>query len=261
MLYGPIHWWRSAAAMLVSLALQVGVNFANDYSDGVKGTDTNRVGPLRLVGSGLVPAGAVKRAAYASFAFAALVGFALAAVTTWWLIAVGLAAIVAAWTYTGGPRPYGYAGLGEVFVFVFFGVVATVGSEFVHRESIHAITVVLSVAAGLLAMSLLVVNNLRDIPGDTEVGKRTLAVRIGDAHTRTMYLGCLAAAFVCVMVAAAVWKTWPVLLGLLAALVAIAPVRLIRSGARSRDLIAVLGATGKVQLAFGALVTIGLILS
>ncbi len=245
----------------MSLALQVGVNYANDYSDGVKGTDTNRVGPLRLVGSGLVRAGAVKRAAYASFGFAALCGFALAAVTTWWLIAVGLAAIVAAWTYTGGPRPYGYAGLGEVFVFVFFGVVATVGSEFVQQESIHTITVVLSVAAGLLAMSLLVVNNLRDIPGDTTVGKRTLAVRIGDSNTRTMYLLCLAGAFVAVAVAAIVWRTWPVLLGLVALGVAVAPVRTIRSGALGRDLIPVLGATGKVQLAFGLLVTIGLILS
>jgi 1,4-dihydroxy-2-naphthoate polyprenyltransferase len=260
-LFGTVQWWRAGAALLVSLALQVGVNYANDYSDGVKGTDTNRVGPLRLVGSGLVPAKSVKRAAYLSFGFAALCGLALAAVTSWWLIAVGLAAIVAAWTYTGGPRPYGYAGLGELFVFVFFGVVATVGSEFVQSERFHAITVVLSVGAGLLAMSLLVVNNLRDIPGDTQVGKRTLAVRIGDARTRTMYLLCLVGAFVAVIVASVVWKTWPVLVALLAVAVAVAPVKLIRSGALGRELIPVLGATGKVQLAFGALLTIGLILS
>jgi 1,4-dihydroxy-2-naphthoate polyprenyltransferase len=260
-LFGPVVWWRAAFALVVSLALQVGVNYANDYSDGVKGTDENRVGPLRLVGSGLASAASVKRAAYASFGVAALCGLVLAAVTTWWLIAVGLAAIVAAWTYTGGPRPYGYAGLGEVFVFVFFGVVATVGSEFVHRETFHGLTVVLSVAAGLLAMSLLVVNNLRDIPGDTAVGKRTLAVRIGDRHTRTMYLACIIGAFGAVVVAAVVWKVWPILMSLLAAVVAVAPVTTIRSGAAGRDLIAVLGSTGKVQLAFGALLSVGLLIS
>jgi 1,4-dihydroxy-2-naphthoate polyprenyltransferase len=156
---GSVIWWRAVCALIVSLALQVGVNFANDYSDGVRGTDTVRVGPVRLVGSGAVAPGAVKRAAYASFGVAAVAGLCLAAVTSWWLIMVGLAAIIAAWTYTGGPRPYGYAGFGELFVFVFFGVVATVGSEFVHHQRLRWLTFVLSVGVGLLAMALLVVNN------------------------------------------------------------------------------------------------------
>ena len=180
--------WRFAAALVVSLALQIGVNYANDYSDGIRGTDADRVGPMRLTGSGRKTPSAVKRAAFASFGVAAVAGLGLAAATSWWLIAVGLVAIAAAWFYTGGPRPYGYAGLGEVFVFVFFGIVATTGSAFVQIERVTPLTLLVSIPVGLFATALLVVNNLRDIPGDTEAGKRTLAVRLGDKRTRIFYI-------------------------------------------------------------------------
>jgi 1,4-dihydroxy-2-naphthoate octaprenyltransferase len=254
---GSITWWRVAAALVVSLALQVGVNYANDYSDGVRGTDDARVGPVRLVASGLAPPGAVKRAAFIAFGVAAAAGLALAAATTWWLLAVGLAAIAAAWGYTGGPRPYGYAGLGELFVFVFFGLVATVGTTYVAVEAITALSVVMGAAAGCLACALLVVNNLRDIPSDTAAGKRTLAVRLGDGATRGLYVLLLAAAFLLAAVAAVGWRI-EVLVALLSVVLAVAPVRTIRSAARGPALIPVLGGTARLQLAYGALATIGL---
>ena len=169
--------------MVVAVALQVGTNYANDYSDGVRGTDAVRVGPVRLVASGLASPRAVRRAAIGAFAVAAAGGLALAAVADWWLILVGAACIAAGWLYTGGPRPYGYAGLGELFVFVFFGLVATVGTEYVQVGRITGLAVGRAVPVGLLAVALLVVNNLRDIPGDTASGKRTLAVRIGAPAT------------------------------------------------------------------------------
>jgi 1,4-dihydroxy-2-naphthoate octaprenyltransferase len=255
---GSVAWWRVGAALVVSLALQVGVNYANDYSDGVRGTDEVRVGPVRLVASGLAPPAAVKRAAFIAFGVAAVAGLALAAATTWWLIAVGVAAIGAAWFYTGGPRPYGYAGWGELFVFVFFGLVATVGTTFVAVERVTWLAVVMGCAAGCLACALLVVNNLRDIPSDTVAGKRTLAVRLGDGPTRRLYVALLAGAFVLAVVAAS-WRP-PVLLARGAAVVAVAPVRAIRDGARGPALIPVLGATGRLQLAYGALATLGLAL-
>ncbi|HUP86388.1 MAG TPA: 1,4-dihydroxy-2-naphthoate polyprenyltransferase, partial [Acidimicrobiales bacterium] len=161
---GEVVWWRALAALVVSLAVQIGTNFANDYSDGIRGTDDVRVGPVRLVASGLKPAAAVKRAAFLSFGVAALAGLALAAATTWWLIPLGGACFAAGWFYTGGPRPYGYAGLGEVFVFVFFGIVATAGSAFVHVEGVTMLAIGASIPVGALATALLVVNNLRDIP-------------------------------------------------------------------------------------------------
>jgi 1,4-dihydroxy-2-naphthoate octaprenyltransferase len=256
---GSVTWWRVAVALVVSLALQVGVNYANDYSDGVRGTDDVRVGPMRLVGSGVRPPGAVKRAAFMAFGVAAVAGLALAATTSWWIIAVGVAAIAAAWFYTGGPRPYGYAGLGEVFVFVFFGLVATVGTTFVAVERVTGLSVVMGCAAGCLACALLVVNNLRDIPSDTTAGKRTLAVRLGDARTRWMYVGLVAVAYVLVAVAA-FQRPW-VLLALVSVPLALAPIRIVRGGARGPALIPVLGGTGRLQMAFGALATVGLLLS
>jgi 1,4-dihydroxy-2-naphthoate polyprenyltransferase len=248
-------------AMIVAVSLQVGVNYANDYSDGVKGTDEQRVGPLRLVGSGLASASSVKKAAFAAFGVAAAAGSALAVVTTWWLIVVGLTAIAAAWTYTGGPRPYGYAGFGEVFVFVYFGVVATVGSAFVHHERLGRLAWMSSISVGLLAMALIVTNNLRDIPGDTLVGKNTLAVRLGDGRTRMLYLACVIGACVWLMPIAVVERRWAVLAAGMAIIVAIPAMRAVRSGAQGKELIAVLGATGKVQLVFGLLLTIGIALS
>jgi len=256
---GSIVWWRVAVALVVSLALQIGVNYANDYSDGIRGTDDVRVGPTRLVASKLADPPTVKRAAFVAFAVAAVAGLALAATTSWWLLGVGAAAIAAAWFYTGGPRPYGYAGLGEVFVFVFFGLVATVGTTYVAVERITGLAVVMGCAAGALACALLVVNNLRDIPSDTTAGKRTLAVRLGDPATRRLYVTLVAAAFVLAAVAAVAWR-WPVLITFAAAVLAVPPARTVLGGARGSGLIAVLAGTGRLQLAYGLLATIGLAL-
>jgi 1,4-dihydroxy-2-naphthoate octaprenyltransferase len=253
-----IVWWRVAAALVVSVSLQVGVNYANDYSDGVRGTDDVRVGPTRLVASGLASPSAVKRAALLSFAVAGVAGLAIALSTSLILLLVGAAAIAAGWFYTGGPKPYGYLGLGEVFVFVFFGLVATAGTTFAAIESVTALSLVMGSAVGALACALLVINNLRDIPTDREVGKKTLAVRLGDQRTRWFYVVLIGAAFLL----SAVGATWrlPVLLGLAAIPLAIRPVRLVLGGATGAALIPVLGETGKLQLAWGLLVTIGLAL-
>ena len=256
---GPIAWWRAALALVVSLALQVGVNYANDYSDGVRGTDDVRVGPVRLVASGLATPGEVKRAALVAFAVAGVAGLSLAATTSWWLIAVGLASIAAAWGYTGGPRPYGYLGLGEVFVFTFFGLVATVGTTYVAVEEVTGLSVVMGCAAGAVACALLVVNNLRDIPTDTAAGKRTLAVRLGDIRTRRLYTLLVVATFVLVVAGAVAWRPWA-LLGLVAIPAALPPVGKILRGATGPALIPVLGETGRLQLAFGVLTTVGLVL-
>jgi 1,4-dihydroxy-2-naphthoate octaprenyltransferase len=251
-------WWRVLVALAVSLLLQIGVNYANDYSDGVRGTDDVRVGPMRLVASGTASPSAVKKAALACLGLAALAGLALAAATSWWLILVGLAAILAAWGYTGGPKPYGYLGLGELFVFTFFGLVATVGTTYVAIEHVPWVAWPAACGVGLLACALLVVNNLRDIPTDTASGKRTLAVRLGDRATRVLYVALVAGAIVCAVVCA-FDRHW-CSLAVLAAAVAVAPVRRVLSGAGGRDLIAVLGATGKLQLAYGVLLAIGLAL-
>ncbi len=253
--------WRGALALVVSLALQIGTNYANDYSDGVRGTDAERVGPVRLVASGLVPAAAVKRAALLAFGVAAVAGLALAATTTWWLIAVGAASIAAAWFYTGGPKPYGYLGLGEVFVFVFFGLVATAGTTFVMTEQLTGLAIGAGVPVGFLAMALLVVNNLRDLPTDREVGKRTLAVRLGDRRTRIFYVGLLAATFAVASVVSGFYLRPAGALSLIAIASARKPATAVLGGASGRDLIPVLGATGRVQLIFGVIFSIGILLS
>ena len=257
---GGLIWWRAAAALVVSLALQVATNYANDYSDGVRGTDADeqRVGPVRLVGQGLAPPGAVKRAAIAAFAVAGVAGGALALAVGPELFVVGAAAIAAGWFYTGGPRPYGYAGFGEVFVFVFFGVVATAGSTYVQVDGLDGLGLAASVPVGLLATALLVVNNLRDIPGDTVAGKRTLAVRLGDRRTRWLYVALLVGAFVCVPPVAGLSGRLLGAVALVAVLAAQRPVVAVLGGAAGRDLIPVLGDTGRVQLIFGVLFAIGL---
>jgi 1,4-dihydroxy-2-naphthoate octaprenyltransferase len=244
----------------VALALQVATNYANDYSDGVRGTDSGerRVGPVRLVGSGLKAPGAVKRAALLSFLVAGAAGLALAVAVGPELLVVGAAAIAAGWFYTGGPRPYGYLGLGEVFVFVFFGVVATAGSAYVQEESLSWLALGASVPVGLLATALLVVNNLRDIPGDSASGKRTLAVRLGDARTRWLYTGLLVGAAVTVPLVAGLGERPAAAAALAAVPLARQPVVDVLGGARGPALIPVLGATGRVQLAFGALLAAGL---
>jgi 1,4-dihydroxy-2-naphthoate octaprenyltransferase len=252
-----VIWWRALAALVVALAVQVGTNYANDYSDGIRGTDDVRVGPVRLVASGLKPAPAVKRAAFLSFGVAALAGLALAAATTWWLIPLGAVCFAAGWYYTGGSRPYGYAGLGEASVFLFFGVVATVGSAFVHTEQVTLLALGASVPVGALATALLVINNLRDIPTDTAAGKRTLAVRLGDQDTRVLYLVLLTAVPIGAALLLAVVRPWS-LLAVVAMVVAVPAARAVRTGARGRDLIPVLVRTGRVQLVYGAVLAVAL---
>lgn len=249
---GGAAWEAVPLAAVVALALQVGVNYANDYSDGVRGTDDDRVGPVRLVASGLATARAVKAAAFGSFGVAALAGLVLAATTTWWLLAVGAASILAGWFYTGGPRPYGYAGFGELFVFVFFGLVATVGTTYVVLEHLPSTTWWLGVATGSLSCALLVTNNLRDVPTDRIVGKNTLAVRLGVERTRLFYVALIVVSFAS-LIAASVERP-EVLIGLLALPLAVSPVRRILSGADGRELIPVLGETGRLQLVVGVLV-------
>jgi 1,4-dihydroxy-2-naphthoate octaprenyltransferase len=247
----PYHLDRALLAAVVALALQVGVNFANDYSDGIRGTDKNRTGPVRLVASGLATPAAVLRAAIIAFAIAAVAGIVLSLQVDAWLIAVGFSAIAAAWFYTGGPKPYGYNGLGEVFVFIFFGLVGTLGSTYVQHASFTLVSSLASLAVGSLTTALLVVNNLRDIPGDAATGKRTLAVKIGDVATRRLYLALLAAAALATL-AVVVLRPWA-LVAFIAAAVAIRPVQLIRSGATGRALVPVLVDTGRLELVFGVL--------
>ncbi len=254
--YGKFSLGRAALALLVALALQIGVNFANDYSDGIRGTDKARVGPLRLVGSGAVQPRRVLAAAVGCFAIACAAGLALAAVTSWWLLLVGAAAVAAAWFYTGGSRPYGYRALGELSVFVFFGLAAVAGTAYVQMQTLTWLPWAAAIAIGLLACALLVVNNLRDIPTDSQSGKKTLAVVLGDHRTRLLYTACIAVPF-CVVVALALAR--PLSLLALAALpLALAPVRQVRDGATGGSLIAALGQTGRLELAYGVLLTLGL---
>ncbi|WP_040338597.1 1,4-dihydroxy-2-naphthoate polyprenyltransferase [Candidatus Blastococcus massiliensis] len=246
-------------ALVVALALQVAVNYANDYSDGTRGTDADRVGPMRLVGSGAASPRAVLVAAALSFAVAAVAGLALAALSSWWLVAVGAVCILAAWTYTGGPIPYGYRALGEVFVFVFFGLVAVVGTTYVQTGTLPGLAFAVAVPVGLLIVAILVVNNLRDIEGDARVGKRTLAVLLGDRATRLAFAGCFVVALL-VVVAVGIERPW-VLLTLLAVPLGVPPVRTVLSGGRGPALIAALAGTGRLTLVTGVLLGAGLALS
>ena len=242
----------------MALALQVGVNYANDYSDGIRGTDADRVGPLRLVGSGVAAPRSVKAAAFGSFAVAAAAGLLLAALTTWALVLVGAAAILAAWRYTGGANPYGYRGLGEVSVFVFFGLVAVLGTTYVQAGRLGFPALAGGVVMGALACAVLVTNNLRDLPTDRLAGKRTLAVRLGDAGTRRLYVALVGTALLLPVALAPVVPT--ALLAVLAAPLAVGPLQRVRGLARGRDLVPVLRDTGRLQLAVGALLGLGLAL-
>jgi 1,4-dihydroxy-2-naphthoate octaprenyltransferase len=260
-------WWRALGALIVALAIQVGTNYANDYSDGIRGTDASRVGPVRLVASGLATPTAVRRAALGCFAVAGVAGLVLASVTSWWILVVGAACLAAGWLYTGGPRPYGYAGWGEVFVFVFFGLVATAGTYYVQTLRLDRPVVWLAGAAiGLVATALLLANNLRDIAGDTQAGKRTLAVRLGRRWAGHLYTLCLALplaaalawGLVSVTGAVAASHAGVAFLPLAAVFLAVPPVRIVESEATGRDLLPVLAATGRLQLAFGVLVAVAL---
>ena len=252
---------RAVLALVVALALQVGVNYANDYSDGIRGTDDVRVGPVRLVGQGLAAQEAVKRAAFLSFVVAAVCGLALVLLThAWWLLLVGAAAILAAWFYTGGPRPYGYAGLGEVFVFVFFGLVAVTGTAYVQILRVSWLALAAGVGVGALSVAILLVNNLRDIPTDELAGKRTLAVRLGEHGTRAAYSVAVATPFL-VAGAIAIGGVPFALLALLALPLAIRPTRLVRSGAEGRDLIPALAGTGLLLLGYAVALSLGIVLA
>jgi 1,4-dihydroxy-2-naphthoate octaprenyltransferase len=256
---GEFAWVPALLALGVALALQVGVNYANDYSDGVRGTDVDRVGPLRLTASRAARPGQVKTAAFAALGVAGVLGLLLCAVTGhWWLIAVGALCMLAAWFYTGGTRPYGYAGLGEVGVFVFFGLVATLGTTYTQADRITWPAVLGAVGVGLIACALLMVNNVRDIPTDVVAGKRTLAVRVGDRRARRLFTAWVVLP-VLLGAACAFWAPWAlvVLFLLLPAILLSTPVL---AGARGRLLVPVLAGTGLFELGYGVLLGLGLAL-
>lgn len=244
-------------ALFVSLALQIGVNYANDYSDGIRGTDNDRVGPIRITASGLATPQSVKRAAFLSFFLAAVAGLALAAMASWWLIAVGAAAILAAWGYTGGKNPYGYLGLGELFVFIFFGVVATVGTYFVQTGEVTLDALLVSIPMGTFSCALLAINNIRDRALDLPAGKKTLAVRMGDRNARYFFTTLIALGYLATF---AMLNPWT-LLTLLSLPIAVSLVRGVLGNAQGRELIPFLAKTGKLQLQFSILLSIALVLS
>jgi 1,4-dihydroxy-2-naphthoate polyprenyltransferase len=251
-------WWKALLALLVSVALQVGVNYANDYSDGIRGTDADRVGPMRLVGSGAAAPAEVKRAAVLSFAVACVAGLALAVTTSWWLVAIGVACVAAAWFYTGGAKPYGYHALGEVMVFVFFGLVAVVGTTFVQTGTLPLAAWYAGAGIGALACAILVANNLRDVPTDREVGKRTLAVVLGEEQTR--YLFAFLVGLAAIMLLGVVLETnrWA-LVGFAFVVPVTSALRTVLRGAGGRDLVPVLQGVGVAELVYAAGVFVALV--
>lgn len=254
----PISYGRAVLAGLVALALQIGTNFANDYSDGIRGSDDVRVGPVRLVGQKLASPQAVRVAAFASFGVGALAGLVLCAVSSWWLLVPGVAAIVAGWLYTGGPRPYGYLGLGEFFVLAFFGLFATVGSTFVQHDTVPAQSWIAALAVGLLATALLEANNLRDIEGDQRSNKRTLAVRLGRAWAGWLFVASYLGAALAIA-GVGIWRPWA-LFGLVGLAAAVPSCRLALSSEEGRALLPMLKSAGRTQLFCGALLALGLAL-
>ncbi|WP_104180696.1 1,4-dihydroxy-2-naphthoate polyprenyltransferase [Arthrobacter sp. B0490] len=251
---------NAVLAVLVSVLLQVGVNYANDYSDGIRGTDDERVGPLRLTGSGVARPGQVKAAAFICFGLAVLAGLALIVLSqAWLLLLVGVGCIAAAWGYTGGKNPYGYLGLGDLFVFVFFGLVATLGTTFTQADRLGAAAWIGAISTGLIAMALLMANNVRDIPTDSAVGKRTLAVRLGDTPARISYVMMLAAA---ILLPLSLTPDYPwVLLVLLLVPACLMPSRLMLKGSKRESLIPVLKQTGLINLGFSILFATGIVVS
>ena len=251
-----INWGNALLALLVSLFLQIAVNFANDYSDGVRGTDTHRIGPVRLVASGLASASSVKLAALISCLIAAIAGLVLAINISPWLLAVGAAAIWAAWGYTGGKKPYGYFGFGELSVFIFFGLVATVGSYYIQTEQFNWQIFLLSMPVGTLSCAILAINNLRDLPQDKLVGKRTMAVRIGEKNTRVFFMLLLVTAQITALAAAGINPL--ALITLICAPITYRVVKQVLNGAVGSDLIEVLSKTAKLQLLMAILLAAAL---
>ncbi|MCU1573482.1 MAG: 1,4-dihydroxy-2-naphtoate prenyltransferase [Micrococcaceae bacterium] len=258
-----LHAFKPVNAILaavVALLLQVGVNYANDYSDGIRGTDDVRVGPLRLVGSGAASPRQVKLAAFAAFGVAMLAGLGLVLLSqAWWLLLIGAGCVLAAWGYTGGKNPYGYLGLGDVFVFVFFGLVATLGTTYTQAGTVSLPSVIGAIGTGLIADALLMANNVRDIPTDSLVGKRTLAVRLGDRNARRSYVAMLAVALLLVLVLAPAKPA--ILLVLLLLPICVMPSRRMLSGTQRQELIPVLKQTGLINLGYSVLFTLGLVIS
>jgi len=252
-------WWKAAIALAVSLSLIIGVNYANDYSDGVRGTDDERVGPLRLVGSGAATAAAVRGAAIGSLVVGAAFGLVLVLATAWWLLLIGAVCLAGAWFYTGGDKPYGYNGFGEVAVFVFFGLVAVLGTQFVQAERIDWVGAVLAVGVGAFSSAVLVANNLRDIPTDAETGKTTLAVKLGDARTRQLHLALLVTPYVAtvLLVAHTPWA----LAGLVTLPLAVRANNPVRSGANGLELVPALRDSGMALLAWSMVSALALALS
>jgi 1,4-dihydroxy-2-naphthoate polyprenyltransferase len=260
---GGLVGWRFLLALLVAVSVQVAVNYANDYFDGVRGIDTvQRAGPRRAVASGLVSPPAMLTAVFVAISVAAVAGLALAATVSWWLLLIGLGSFIALLGYSGGPRPYASEGLGEVFVFLFFGLVATAGSSYVQHRHIPAAAWIGGVATGLLAVAILVVNNLRDVPTDAVAGKRTLAVRIGEARTRLLFVALIGIALIlaAIGVPLATHSGWPLLV-LLAIPLAREPINAVRDGGVGRALIPALGGTGRLELAVAVLLAAGLLLA
>lgn len=259
LLHDAFSWWRALLAAGVAWALIIGVNYANDYSDGIKGTDEDRTGPLRLTGSGIARPASVKRAAFLAFGVAAVLGIALSLASYWWLILVGALCIVAAWFYTGGKNPYGYRGLGEVAVFTFFGLVAVCGTELTQTGHVSWVGLLSAIAVGSMSAAVNLANNLRDIPSDRKAGKITLAVRLGDAGTRRLWLALASAPLLISILLAVISTSWA-LLGVLSAALLVPASHPIRCGAKGPDLIPVLGLTGRAFLAWSVLTCVGLAL-
>jgi 1,4-dihydroxy-2-naphthoate polyprenyltransferase len=257
---GAVRPGFALLALLVAVAMVIGVNYANDYSDGTRGTDDDRVGPLRLVGSGVAAPSAVRTMAFSWLGLAMLAGVVLVALSgKWWLLVVGAVCVLGAWFYTGGKHPYGYLGLGEVAVFLFFGPVAVLGTAYVQSGPPGALSLIGAIGVGMLSCSVLVANNLRDIESDQEVGKRTLAVMLGDRDTRRLYAALVAVPML-LSVVGALANPW-MLLGLIAAPLAYSPVRRVLNGIRGRDLIAILGSSGLVMLVWSFGTAVGLALA
>jgi 1,4-dihydroxy-2-naphthoate octaprenyltransferase len=251
-----INWSNAFLALVVSLFLQIAVNFANDYSDGVRGTDTHRIGPVRLVASGLASASSVKAAALISFLIAAIAGFVLALTISPWLFLVGATSIWAAWGYTGGKKPYGYFGFGELSVFIFFGLVATVGSYYIQTVQFNWQIFLLAIPVGTLSCAILAINNLRDLPQDKLVGKRTMAVRIGEKNTRVFFMLLLVTAQVTALAAASISSL--ALITLICSPITYSVVRQVLNGAVGAELIEVLSKTAKLQLVMASLLAAAL---